>query len=169
MNKVEFLGALTNEVRILLHLITKIGPAQLEYRPTPKQRNTLELLRYLSYFGPIHTRATLAPRFDRQEWGKMWTEGEAASAKLDLDGVTAAIRALPATFEELLAPFSDDDLRQPIELFGTTAARGVMLINLVLCHYAAYRMQLFLYLKAAGREELNTLNLWAGTDNWPPA
>jgi hypothetical protein len=27
-----------------------------------------------------------------------------------------------------------------------------------------YRMQLFLYLKASGREELNTMNLWAGMD-----
>jgi putative ABC transport system permease protein len=36
--------------------------------------------------------------------------------------------------------------------------------NLVLCGCAAYRTQLFLYLKACGREELNTMNLWAGGD-----
>ena len=40
----------------------------------------------------------------------------------------------------------------------------MMLVNLVLCHYSAYRMQLFLYLKACGREELSTMNLWAGRD-----
>ena len=42
---------------------------------------------------------------------------------------------------------------------------------LVLCHLAAYRMQLFLYLKSSGREELNTLNLWMGMDGpmKPPA
>jgi hypothetical protein len=34
----------------------------------------------------------------------------------------------------------------------------------VLCHYVAYRMQLFLYLKACGREELGTMNVWAGMD-----
>ncbi len=28
--------------------------------------------------------------------------------------------------------------------------------------HAAYRTQLFLYLKACGREELSTMNLWAG-------
>jgi len=37
-------------------------------------------------------------------------------------------------------------------------------VNLVLCAFAAYRMQLFLYLKACGGEELNTMNLWAGMD-----
>jgi hypothetical protein len=35
---------------------------------------------------------------------------------------------------------------------------------MVLGGSAAYRTQLFLYLKACGREELNTMNLWAGTD-----
>ena len=34
----------------------------------------------------------------------------------------------------------------------------------VRCGYAAYRTQLFVYLKACGREELNTMNLWAGMD-----
>jgi hypothetical protein len=35
---------------------------------------------------------------------------------------------------------------------------------MVLCHYVAYRMQLFLYLKECGHEELGTLDLWAGID-----
>jgi hypothetical protein len=35
---------------------------------------------------------------------------------------------------------------------------------MVLSGCAAYRAQLFLYLKACGREELGTINLWAGTD-----
>ncbi len=38
------------------------------------------------------------------------------------------------------------------------------MVNLVLCSCAAYRTQLFLYLKACGREELGTMNLWAGVD-----
>ena len=38
------------------------------------------------------------------------------------------------------------------------------LVNNVLSGYAAYRTQLFLYLKACGREELSTMNLWAGMD-----
>jgi hypothetical protein len=35
---------------------------------------------------------------------------------------------------------------------------------MVLCGHAAYRTQLFLYLKANGHTELNTLNLWGGVD-----
>lgn len=62
------------------------------------------------------------------------------------------------------ASLSDADLRAEMEMFEMKASRGLMLVNLVLCHYTAYRMQLFLYLKACGREELSTMNLWAGRD-----
>ena len=43
-------------------------------------------------------------------------------------------------------------------------ARGAFIVNNVLCGCAAYRTQLFLYLKACGREELSTWDLWAGMD-----
>jgi hypothetical protein len=45
------------------------------------------------------------------------------------------------------------------------STRGAVLVNLVLCGCAAYRTQLFLYLKACAREELNTMNRWAGVDS----
>jgi len=64
----------------------------------------------------------------------------------------------------LLGSCSDVDLRAETEMFGHKASRGSWLVKLVLCHYAVYGMQLFLYLKASGRPELNTLNLWAGMD-----
>jgi len=37
-------------------------------------------------------------------------------------------------------------------------------VNHVVGQCAAYRTQLFLYLKACGRDELNTMNLWVGVD-----
>ena len=65
----------------------------------------------------------------------------------------------------MLGSCSDSDLRAEKELFGARASRGAWLVNLVLSHYVAYRMQLFLSLKASGREELNTINLWLGKDS----
>ena len=67
-------------------------------------------------------------------------------------------------YAALLADVSDADLRAEIDLFGGKATRGVFIVNQVLCGCAAYRTQLFLYLKACGREELSTMNLWAGVD-----
>ena len=42
--------------------------------------------------------------------------------------------------------------------------KGAFLVNLVIAGHAAYRTQLFCYLKSCGRDELNTMNLWAGMD-----
>ena len=164
LTKDELIKALQNEVRLLLHLASKVDPAKLDYRPTPKQRSMLELLQYMTIVGPIHLRAVLAGAFDREAWGKTWRTEEAVAKSRNLEQVKDAIGKLPALFAELLGSCSDADLRAEIEMFGSKASRGSMIVSLVLCHYAAYRMQVFLYLKASGREELSTMNLWAGMD-----
>ena len=60
LTKPELIASLQNEVRILLHLADKIEPGMLDYRPTPKQRSTLELLRYLSMMGCTGLPASMA-------------------------------------------------------------------------------------------------------------
>jgi len=160
----ELTTALQSEVRILLHLASKVDPAKLDYRPAPQQRSMLELLQYMTIMGPIHLRAVKAGAFDLDAWRNTWRTEEAAAKRLNLEEARDAIGKQPVLFAELLGSCSDADLRAEIEMFGHRASRGSMIVSLVLCHYVAYRMQLFLYLKACGREELNTLNLWAGRD-----
>jgi hypothetical protein len=167
LTKDELIASLDNEVRLLLHLASKVDPGNQDFRPTPKQRSTLELLQYLTMMGPIHARGVLASTFDRAAWGKDWVQGEAAAKTLTLEQVKESIGQQPALFRELFSKLTDADLRAEIEMFGGKTSRGAMLVRLLLNHYAAYRMQLFLYLKASGREELNTMNLWAGVDHWP--
>jgi len=164
LSKEEFLSSARSEVRLLLHLASKVDAGMLHFRPTPSQRSLLGLLQYLTIMGPIHIRAVLAPSFDMDDWRRAWREGEAAAGQLNLDQVRSSIAEQSALLEELLRQASDDDLRHEITMFGHKASRGALLVDLVLRHYAAYRMQLFLYLKACGREELSTLNLWAGID-----
>ena len=145
-------------------VVSEVEPAKLDYRPTPKQRSMLELLQYMTIVGPIHLRAIQTGVFDLDAWRNAWRTGEQAAKALDLEGVKIAIGKQSALFAELLGSCSDADLRAEVEMFGSKASRGAWIVNLVLCHYAAYRMQLFLYLKASGREELSTMNLWAGMD-----
>ncbi len=160
MNKAELIASLQNEVRILLHLAGKIDRAKLDYRPTPKQRSTIELLKYLSMMGPTFVDVVKAGTFDPAAW----TVAEKAADAQDFDQTIAAIAAQAGTYATALAEMSDADLRSEIELFGTTSSRGAVLVNMCLCGYAAYRTQLFVYLKACGREELSTMNLWVGMD-----
>jgi hypothetical protein len=160
LTKPELIGSLQHEVRILLHLASKVDRGTLEYRPTPKQRSTLELLQYLTIMGPELVKAAKRGSFDPPSW----TVAERAAAARDFDQTVAAIAEQTQTYPALLADMSDQDFRAEITMFGQKTSRGAFIVNLVLGGCAAYRTQLFVYLKACGREELSTMNLWAGID-----
>jgi hypothetical protein len=160
LTKSELLTSLQNEVSILLHLASKIDRAKLDYRPTPKQRSTIELLQYLNVMGPTLVQAGKAGAFDPA----VWTAALQAAKARDFDQTLAAIAAHADIYARLLADVSDTDFRAEIEMFGSKTTRGAFIVNFVLCGCAAYRTQLFVYLKACGREELSTMNLWAGVD-----
>jgi hypothetical protein len=160
LSKEELIGSLQNEVRILLHLATKVDRSKLDYRPTAKQRSTLELLQYLTVMGPALVGAVKAGAFDGPGFQKAM---EQAGAR-NFDQTVAALEAQSTQYPQMLGEMTDEDLRGEINLFGHPGSRGSVLVNLVLSGCAAYRTQLFLYLKSCGREELSTYDLWAGMD-----
>src|SRR6187399_2742142 len=108
LTKDELIGSLKNEVRILLHLATKIDRGQLDYRPTPKQRSSIELLRYLSFMGPSLIAAGKAGTFDTAQWGAAL----AAADKRDFDQTIDAIAAQAETYATMLTDLPDDAFRE---------------------------------------------------------
>lgn len=160
LTKQELIEQLQQEVRILVHLCGKVTPGMLEYRPTPKQRSTIELLRYLSVMGPVLVASIKAGSF----LAERWAEEEAKAAAMEFDAVVRCLESQAGFYADALNGFSDEELRGEIELFGSKRRRGPALVSVVVCGHAAYRTQLFCYLKACGRSELNTMNLWAGVD-----
>jgi hypothetical protein len=160
----ELVAALQKEVRILLHLAGKLDIAQLDYRPTSKQRSALELLRYLSYMGPALVSMAKHGSFDREAW----TSEVSAADMRNLDETLAVIGKLPDVYERSLADMSDADFRAEMTgLDGNKISRGAFIVSMVLGGHAAYRTQLFLYLKSSGQEQLGTVNLWRGVDPVP--
>ena len=160
LTKQELIGALTHEVNVLRHLISKVDASAVGYRPTPKQRSTIEVVRYLVVQGPVLTSAIKAGAFDGAAWGA----AQAAADSADLAGLDAILATHPAWFAEQIEAMTDEELRETIKLFTGPMSRGVHLVTLVLANYTAYRTQLFCYLKLCGREELGTSNLWGGMD-----
>jgi hypothetical protein len=160
LTKPELISSLQHEVNILLHLASKLDRNMLDYRPSAKQRSALELLRYLTAMGPMLVKFAQQGSFDPAAW----TEATKVAEARDFDQTLAAIAAQKEEYAALLGGMSDEDFRTEIEMFGRKTTRGAFIVNLVLCGCAAYRTQLFLYLKACGREELSTMNLWAGVD-----
>lgn len=161
----ELIASLTHEVRIALHLAGKVDRAQLDYRPTPGQRSTLELLQFLSIMGPGYLEVAITGKFDPPAWTVLERTAEAR----DFDQAVSAIAAHADIYASRVSSLSEADFRAEIAPFGHPSSRGSFIVNQVLCACAAYRTQLFLYLKACGRHELSTINLWAGTDPRPRA
>jgi hypothetical protein len=163
LSKSELIASLQHEVHILLHLIGKVDRAQLEFRPTPKQRSTLELLQYLAMMGPTLVDVAMTGVFD----GAVWTAREAEAKRLDFDQAVSAIAAQRDTYAQVLGALADEDYRTGLTVWNIPTSRGAFIVAYVLCGHAAYRTQLFGYLKACGRAELGTSNLWDGADPTP--
>lgn len=163
--KDELVGLLTHEVNVLRHLITKIDAGAVNYRPTEGQRTSIELVRYLVLQGPALVDWIKAGGTDFAQWTAMQNELGA----MDLAGLDAQLATHPAMYAEKIGAMSDEDMRGVIQLFGPPATRGAHFVSLILANYAAYRTQLFCYLKLCGQTELTTSNLWRGMDAPPKA
>ncbi len=110
--------------------------------------------------GPALVAAAKVGSFDTAVWTAAIKEADAR----DFDQTLAALAAQTNAYAALIADMSDSDFRAEVTIFGQKSTRGSFLVNQVLSGCAAYRTQPFLYLKACGREELTTMNLWAGVD-----
>lgn len=161
LTKQELIASLQNEARILVHLAGKVDPASRDYRPTPKQRSTIELLKYMSIMGPQLVMAARAGGFDPA----VWTAAQQQAEARDWDQTVAALAKQGDEYARLLEPWTDADFRGEMDMFGRgKTTKGAFIVNMVIAGHAAYRTQLFCYLKSCGREELSTMNLWAGMD-----
>jgi hypothetical protein len=164
LTKEELIAMLKQEVRILLHLATKVDRTKLDYRPTAKQRSTLELLQYLAIMGPTQIAVIKAGEFNRTALSAAWRPAEEKASRMSFEEAVAAIGRQSGEYSRLLGEWSEEDFRSVIDMFGTKTSRGQQLVFQVLGGHAAYRTQLFCYLKLCGREELGTVNVWAGVD-----
>src|SRR4030095_10165137 len=113
LTKAEFLSSLQKEARILGHLADKVDPSMVDYRPTPKQRSSLELLRYMSIMGPQLIQAARAGGFDRDAW----MEANKAAEARDWNQTVAVIKKQGDEYAKLLADVSDADLRAEMNGF----------------------------------------------------
>jgi hypothetical protein len=164
LTKDELIAAFQKEVQIFVHLISKVDPAKIDYRPSAKQRSVLELIRYMTIMAPAMTESIKGGDFSNEAMGAIWGARETASKAMNWEQAVAAIGRQSDDMTRCIGAWTDADFRSEINMFGNSMTRGSALVNMVLSGYAAYRMQLFLYLKAMGREELNTFNLWIGAD-----
>lgn len=150
-----FIAEWSKESRICIGLAAKVPPGGLDYRPTSGQRTTLELMRYLSY-GPYNG----VHRILAGEWNTGRPTAEVTAGMPASDFVGRMEWQAQAVARELRAA-SPQDLAQKDMTFpwGETLKRGQALFT-PYRWLVGYRMQLFLYLKAAGNAKLGTADCW---------
>ena len=139
----ELITVLRQEVRILLHLAGKVESSMLSYRPTPKQRSTLELVQYMAIMGPTQLTVIEHGVFDRPTLSATWSPAEAEANKMSFDQAVAAIGQQSDEYARRLGAWTDEDFRKEVDMFGRKSSRGLLVITLVLNGHAAYRTQLF--------------------------
>jgi len=166
VTKDDVLETMLLECDICIHLFEKLPEGALDYRPTPEQRSTLELLRYLSFSGVTFVNAVTG-----DEWAS-YAKGAEAAKSMTADEFPDAMRQQKDDLREAFAAISDEDLADGRCTLPWGAemsiARGLLMLPLR--SMSAYRMQLFLYAKSAGNDEIWTPDCWAGVHmDKPPA
>jgi hypothetical protein len=160
ISKQQLGEAMVRECDICLHLFGKLRPGALEYRPSPGQRSTAELLRYLSVCGIAGVRAMANGDF------KLFREALARVQDAPADAFPAAMEEQKADLRAFFETVTEETLeRQQATLPGGGAKPlGVAILEGPLKWLTGYKLQLFLYAKATGAHDIGTANAWAGID-----
>ena len=165
ITKDQIAAAMIRECDICLHLFSKLPEGAADYRPSSKQRSTLELLRYLAISG-----AAGIDCLAHADW-KRFGDHAAATKEMPMEGFPAAMAKQKEAIEAFFAGVSETTLetQESPQPGGGSAPLGVAILNGPFKWLAAYKLQLFLYAKACGAVEIGTSNAWRGADMPPKA
>lgn len=160
ITKEQLAAAMIRECDISKHLFTKLSPAAHDYQPTPDQRTTLHLLRYLSACGIGGIRALAKGDL------KIFSEHIARAKDMPAKEFPAAMDRQKQEIEAFFNDVSEKTLEtQEAMLPGLgKVPLGVAILNGPYKWLVAYKMQLFLYAKSCGATDLGTSNVWGGVD-----
>lgn len=155
--KEEVWNSFSNDFRIIRHLAEKAHIDTHTYKPSEKQRSMLELMQYMSIMGSGILKTILVG--ESETFSAYVEKGKAVAG----ENFIAAMEEQEAEMKETFMKFDDAELGKELSLWGMTQKKSLFVLNLMKI-VASYKMQLFLYIKASGRHDIGTSNLWAGMD-----
>lgn len=158
MFKQHLIQNLQREIFLLKQLAPLIEEKDLDFRPAEKMRNTLELMQYLSGVGATMLRWFVKNDLTPEEWVKIREHRKTLTRENFKD-------RLDQQMEEILMymnMITEEDLnKMEVELPSKEKMTlGTAIINAPIKWLAAYRYQLFTYLKMNGRPDLGTKEAW---------
>lgn len=158
MYKQQLLQNLQREIFLLKQLAPLIEERDLDFRPAEKMRNTIELMQYLSGIGATMMRWFIKNDLTQEEWAKIREHRKTVTRENFKE-------RLDQQMEEILMymnMITEEDLyKKEVELPSKEKmVLGTAIINAPIKWLAAYRYQLFTYLKMNGRSEISTKEAW---------
>lgn len=162
ITKEQFIESLVKELDIIKHLAEKIDATKLDYRPTEKQRSTFELMQYIGQMA--HTGISAYIAGDQNVYIELAKNKDLVTFENFMSKMDEQINFA----KEKISALSEEDMQRESTVWGMTAPLSMQLLG-ILKNVVAYKMQLFLYIKACGNDSIGTINLWAGMDMPPKA
>lgn len=165
ITKNQFAQTMSRECDIIVHLFSKLSPDAYDYQPSPEQRTTLALLRYLAVCAAAGIRCMV-----EGNW-KLFAGYSERVKEMPASEFPAAMERQKQEILDFFASVSEETLltQEAPMPFGVMLPLGVAILSGPFAWLSAYKMQLFLYAKASGASELKTSNLWRGTDPKTPS
>ena len=165
ITKDDLLASALREIRISKQLLTNMPEGGWDYRPSEAQRSTLDLARYLCAVGQGTVHAGSDGSF---QW---FAENNERFQALKAEEIPGELDKEIAEMERLFGQITEDQFQNAevtVGDMGHYTLRG-WLMETTLKFLTAYKLQLFLYLKAAGATHINTLDAWRRDGSPEPA
>jgi hypothetical protein len=156
-----------NSIVLLKQLAVLIEEKDLSYRPHEKVRSTYELMQYLSGVGSFMMR-----RFVKNDITPELREKVTAFRNtLTIQNFQVRLDEQWKEIQDYMGEISEHDLlNKEIELpWKEKMVLGTAIINAPIKWLAAYRMELFMYLKLNGRPDLGTKDAWVPQESFSAA
>lgn len=164
MYKQHLLNNIEKEIKICCRLYTKIPPDQMNFRPKEGVRSILELLQYLSIIGSTMLGYWL--KKDDTDFNTFFSTKIATSAAILPEQFLSAMDEQVATIKDLFNQISEEDLlnKEIAYPWGGQEPLGQAIIATSIKWLAAYKLQLFLFIKLCDDQKLGTADAWVLTE-----
>lgn len=155
------LSAIAREIAIIVPLGRQATPEDLSFRLFEGGRTIEETMRYLTWCSISAAKYYVDENTSLQE---AYTHYKNKYESQSIEKFGDLMHHQFLEIRLLLRPITDEDLKyREVETpWKETMPLGEAILHTTLKYLTAYRMQLFLMLKAAGHINLNTLDCWIG-------
>ena len=162
MFKQYLLNSIIKEMKICKRLYTKIPMENMDFRPKETTRSILEILQYLSFIGTCMLKYWAQE--DEPNFGKFFKNLSVAAGNLSPAEFLTTMDDQIKTANTLFSQISETDLydKQVMCPWGLTVL-GEAILETEIKWLAAYKLQLFFYLKLSTDQSLGTPDAWVLT------